>query len=164
MQNLTNFSDKKISVRRLVLEDLTDAKFMFTEYFDAINVLLRDDDIAIRNLISNPGSGIWMAYVDGMAAGCVALRPLPSIDGAAECKRLYVRQVFRRQGVAEALIATMEHDATTFGYQTIYLDSKDDLYAAIAVYERAGYYRCARYNDNPQATLFMSKTLSNGNN
>lgn len=161
MKNLLSLFEREMNVRRIVLEDFNDAKFMFTEYFDAIGVLLRDDDMAIRNLIRNPGSGIWMAYVDGMVAGCVALRPLPSIDGAAECKRLYVRQAFRRQGIAEALIAMMEHDAVTFDYQTIYLDTNDDLQAAIVLYERAGYYRCVRYNDNPQATLFMSKTLPN---
>jgi ribosomal protein S18 acetylase RimI-like enzyme len=134
---------------------------MFTEYFEAIGVVLRDDDIAIHNLICRAGSGIWIACVDGVAAGCVALRPLPGIDGAAECKRLYVRHAFRRRGIAEALIAMMESDAATFGYQTIYLDSNDGLQAAIVLYERAGYCRCGRYNDNPQATVFMSKTLQN---
>ena len=159
MTSLIGSAERKMTVRRIVLEDFNDAKFVFNEYFDAIAVVLRDDDLAIRNLISDTGSGIWIAYVDGVVAGCVALRPLPGINGAAECKRLYVRQAFRRQGIAEALTAMMERDALTLGYRTIYLDSKDDLQAAIMLYERAGYRRCSRYNDNPQATLFMSKTL-----
>jgi hypothetical protein len=33
------------------------------------------------------------------------------------------------------------------------------LQAAIAFYERHGYLRCDRYNDNPQATIFMRKRL-----
>lgn len=159
MKSFIGASERKMKVRRIVLEDFNDAKSVFNEYFDAIAVMLRDDDLAIRNLISDPGSGIWIAYVDGVVAGCVALRRLPTIDGAAECKRLYVRQAFRRQGIAEALTAMMERDAITFGYRTIYLDSKDDLQAAILLYERAGYRRCSRYNNNPQATLFMSKIL-----
>ena len=40
------------------------------------------------------------------------------------------------------------------------LDSKDDLRVALAFYERAGYQRCERYNNNPQATVFMKKCLS----
>ena len=53
----------------------------------------------------------------------------------------------------------MERDAAALGYAAIYLDSKDDLRAAIALYESAGYVSCMRYNDNPQATVFMSKNL-----
>lgn len=146
-------------VRRATLNQFDDARRLLMDYFDVIGVLLRDDDAAMRKLISDPASGLWLAYVDGVAAGCVALRPLPAIAGAAECKRLYVGQQFRRRGVAEALVAQMEHDAAAFGYRAIYLDSKDDLRAAIALYERAGYAACARYNDNPQATVFMAKQL-----
>jgi hypothetical protein len=42
----------------------------------------------------------------------------------------------------------------------IYLDSYDDLKAAIALYGKRGYDRCDRYNDNPQATLFMRKQIA----
>jgi len=31
--------------------------------------------------------------------------------------------------------------------------------AAIRFYERHGFERCERYNENPQATLFMRKPL-----
>jgi hypothetical protein len=31
--------------------------------------------------------------------------------------------------------------------------------SAIAFCERNGYVRCPRYNDNPQATIFMRKRL-----
>jgi len=149
-----------ISVHRIGLEAYEDARRLFTEYFDLIGVVLRDDDTAIRDLIGNPAAGVWLAYADGLAAGCVALRPLPAIPEAAECKRLYVASRFRRRGIAEALLAQMERDAAAFGYRTIYLDSKDDLRAALALYEGAGYTHCARYNDNPQASVFMSKRLA----
>ncbi len=148
-----------ISVRRATLDAFDDAKRLLIEYFDVIGILLCDDDIAMRSLISDSDSGFWIAYVGSVAAGCVALRPLSAMPGAAECKRLYVRQQFRRRGVAEALISSMERDAAALGYAAIYLDSKDDLRAAIALYESAGYVSCMRYNDNPQATVFMSKNL-----
>ena len=47
----------------------------------------------------------------------------------AEIKRMYVRERFRGRGVAARL------------------------------YERNGYQRCARYNLNPQAAIFMRKKL-----
>jgi hypothetical protein len=31
--------------------------------------------------------------------------------------------------------------------------------SAIRFYEQQGYERCARYNENPQATIFMRKEL-----
>jgi hypothetical protein len=31
--------------------------------------------------------------------------------------------------------------------------------AAIRLYDQLGYERCDRYNDNPQATIFMRKRL-----
>jgi GNAT superfamily N-acetyltransferase len=41
----------------------------------------------------------------------------------------------------------------------LYLDTKDDLDPAIRFYQRHGYKRCGRYNNNPQATIFMRKRL-----
>ena len=138
---------------------LADVTQLLNEYFDAIGVLLRDDAAAILAFLSDPTSGLWIAYADGVAAGCVALRPLPDLSGACECKRLYVNPQFRRRGLADALVAAMETFAGAAGYDTVYLDSKDDLHAAIALYGRLGYTDCPRYNDNPQATVFMRKAL-----
>ena len=54
----------------------------------------------------------------------------------------------------------LEQFARESGLEWIYLDSYDDLKPAIALYERRGYSRCDRYNDNPQATLFMRKRIT----
>ena len=54
----------------------------------------------------------------------------------------------------------LEEHARNHGMDWIYLDSYDDLKSAIELYERRGYMRCARYNDNPQATLFMRKKIA----
>ena len=147
------------TIVRATVAHVADAKRLLHEYFDVIGVLLRDDDAAILAFLSDPASALWIAYVDGEAAACVALRPLPTIAGAAECKRLYVGAQFRRRGLAESLMGALESFALEAGYQAIYLDSKDDLRAAIALYERLAYDHCARYNDNAQATVFMCKRL-----
>ena len=42
----------------------------------------------------------------------------------------------------------------------VYLDSKDDLKDAIRLYVKRGYQACDRYNDNPQATVFLRKKLN----
>jgi len=146
-------------VVRATADQLDDARHLLHEYFNVINVVLRDDDDAIRAFLNDASSAMWIAYVDGEAAACVAMRPLQEVAGATECKRLYVADRFRRRGLAEALMQALESHATQAGYNAVYLDTKDDLHAAIRLYEQLGYERCERYNDNPQATIFMRKRL-----
>jgi ribosomal protein S18 acetylase RimI-like enzyme len=78
---------------------------------------------------------------------------------SGECKRLYVKPWARGRGIADKLLDAQEMHAHKEGLEWIYLDSYDDLKTAIALYERRGYERCERYNDNPQATVFMRKKI-----
>jgi hypothetical protein len=57
------------------------------------------------------------------------------------------------------LLQAVEVHAAASGCASLFLDSKDDLVDAIRFYTRMAYVRCARYNDNPQATVFMRKDL-----
>ena len=145
---------------RATTAQLADARHLLHEYFDVIGVVLRDNDDAIRAFLDDASSAMWIAYVDGAPAGCVAMRPLPDIgSGAVECKRLYVADVYRRRGLSQALMAALEAHAAEAGHSVVYLDTKDDLHAAVRLYAQLGYERCERYNDNPQATIFMRKRL-----
>jgi ribosomal protein S18 acetylase RimI-like enzyme len=92
-------------------------------------------------------------------AGCIALRPLRTREQAGEIKRLYVRPEFRGSGAALALLVALEQYAQASGYEWLYLDSKDDLKAALRFYDRHGYEPCERYNHNQQATVFLRKAL-----
>src|SRR5205823_5504576 len=96
-------------------------------------------------------------YFGNTAVGCILYHPLVEMGSAGEVKRLYVRPAFRQRGVARALLEHLERFAASRGDEWLYLDTNDDLRAAIAFYERNGYVRCQRYNDNPQATIFMRK-------
>jgi GNAT superfamily N-acetyltransferase len=146
-------------IHRATAADLHQARHLLHEYFDAINVVLRDDDDAIRAFLNDPDAAMWIAYVDEAPAACVAMRPLDEVAGATECKRLYVTPAYRRLGLADALMEALEQHAAQAGYDAVYLDTKDDLIGAIKLYDRLGYERCARYNENPQATIFMRKRL-----
>lgn len=150
-----------IHLVRATAAQLNDARHLLYEYFDVIGVVLRDDDDAIRAFLGDASSAMWIAYVDGAPAGCVAMRPLPGVagGGAVECKRLYVADRYRRRGLSQALMRALEEHAARAGHTSVYLDTKDDLHAAIGLYDQLGYERCERYNDNPQATIFMRKRL-----
>jgi DNA-binding MarR family transcriptional regulator/ribosomal protein S18 acetylase RimI-like enzyme len=146
-------------VIRATLSHAADARTLLNEYYDAVNVTQRDTPNTVQNFLTDPDSGLWIAYLGDTPAGCVVLRPLKRFRSAAECKRLYVRAQFRRRGIAEALLDAMENFARRSSLRWIYLDSKDDLQLAIALYRRRGYKPCKRYNDNPQATIFLRKSF-----
>ncbi|HVJ06274.1 MAG TPA: GNAT family N-acetyltransferase [Candidatus Saccharimonadales bacterium] len=148
-----------ISVQRATAKQADPAFALIEEYYEAIGVMVRDDRAALEQYLVSPDASIWIATVDGEPAGCVMLRPLPEIPDAAEVKRLYVRPAFRGKRIAHALMQAAEEHARREGILWLYLDTKDDLHAAIHFYLSTRYERCPRYNDNPQATLFLRKRL-----
>ncbi len=130
------------------------------EYYDALSVMQRDTPEAIRKIIDDPCSDLWLAYLEENAVGCVVLRTLGSIPFAGECKRLYVQPMARGHRIADKLLDAQEDFARSKGLRWIYLDSYDDLEVAIALYRKRGYVSCERYNDNPQATVFLRKRIA----
>jgi DNA-binding MarR family transcriptional regulator/GNAT superfamily N-acetyltransferase len=148
------------SIQIVQLEKETqDAQAILQEYYETVNVLVRDKPGAIQAIIDAPASGVWLAYSGEEVVGCVVLRRLDFLAKSSECKRLYVRPWARGRGIANTLLDAQEVHARNEGLEWIYLDSYDDLKAAIALYEKRGYTRCERYNDNPQATVFMRKKI-----
>jgi DNA-binding MarR family transcriptional regulator/GNAT superfamily N-acetyltransferase len=136
-----------------------DAIRLLEEYYEAVNVVQRDAPEAVQKIIDDPGSGVWLAYLEEKAVGCVVLRRLGSIPFAGECKRLYVKPAARGHRIADRLLDALEDFARSHGLHWIYLDSYDDLKAAIALYRKRGYAECERYNNNPQATVFLRKNI-----
>lgn len=148
-----------IRVERARPDQVKEAYAIVCEYYDAVDVYVRDDAEAFRREYFGSGAGIWLARDGETVVGCIALRPLQEVAGGGEVKRLYVKPEYRGQGIAEQLLEALEAYARESGYGAIYLDSKDDLKTALRFYARHGYAECARYNENPQATVFMTKAL-----
>ena len=149
-----------MTVHRATLREVGDAYRIVSDYYEEIGVVVRDDRAAFEREYFVDGAGVWLATVEGETVGCIALRRLPSPTSSGEVKRLYVRVEHRGQGIAEALLKALEAYALEQGHAALYLDSKKDLMPAIRFYRRHGYLPCERYNDNPQATIFMCKLLS----
>lgn len=145
------------TIRRALLADETIVLSILQEYYDAAHVVVRDDATAVHDYLAGRGA-LWIAGVGADVIGCIALRPLDGTD-ACEVKRLYVRPKYRGQGIADALHEALESHARAAGFGWIYLDTTHGMQAAIKFYARHGYQPCERYNDNPQATIFMRKRL-----
>ena len=148
-----------LTIRPVTIAEAEDACSLIEEYYEAVQVIARDNRAQILHYISDPASCILLAYDGAAPVGCILYRPLPNMGSAGEVKRLYVRPAFRRRGIADKLLEALEQFASNQHAQWLYLDTTGDLKAAIAFYQRHGYLRCDRYNDNPQATIFMRKKL-----
>ena len=106
--------------------------------------------------VDEPGRFV-LASRDGVAVGCGTLRSLG--DGVAEIKRMWVDPAVRGIGLGRRLLSHLEGLAGQDGYRAIRLDTNGSLTEAIALYDRSGYRRIPRYNDNPYAQLWFEKTL-----
>ncbi len=147
------------TVHRAAVEEIGAAWRIVEEYYDAARVVARDSKDDFSRLYFGDGSGLWTASQATGVVGCIALRPLPAFPASGEVKRLYVHPASRGRGIAASLYGALHAYAEEFSYQWLYLDTTQEMTAAQRFYEALGYERCARYNDNPQATIFMRKEL-----
>ncbi|HXJ05467.1 MAG TPA: GNAT family N-acetyltransferase [Candidatus Acidoferrum sp.] len=148
-----------IVVRRAPSNDLDVAWKIIEEYYEAARVVARDAKEDFARTYFCDGAGVWVATAESDVVGCVALRPLVTIPNSGEVKRLYVRQSHRGRGIAAALYGALEYFARESGFEWLYLDTTDEMVAAQKFYAALGYQPTRRYNDNPQATIFMRKDL-----
>ena len=98
-----------------------------------------------------PRGALLLAMVNGELAACCGLRPLKSsgMTNTAEMKRLYVRPAFRGLGLGRHLAQAILHAAHRIGYDSVVLDTLDDMHAARAMYEDLGFREIPAYYRNP---------------
>ena len=137
-------------------EEMDAVRQIFQEYADSLNIDLEfqgfETEIAeLPGEYAEPRGQILLAQVDGVIAGCCALRPLDDCDypNAAEMKRLYVRQAFRGFGLGRQLAEAMLDAARQAGYDYVLLDTLDDMEAARALYVDLGFESIEPYYHNP---------------
>ena len=88
------------------------------------------------------------------------------LAGFADVKRMYVRNVARGRGVAQALLARIEAEARAAGSGLLMLETGVRQTAAFRFYQRYGFHRCAAFGAYaamaPQAistSVFLQKQL-----
>lgn len=131
---------------------------VFREYADSLGIDLcfQDFDRELQELPGEyrpPRGALLLASVDGVIAGCCALRPLDAVDypNAAEMKRLYVRKAFRGFGLGRQLAEAAIDAARQGGYACVLLDTLSDMEAARALYDDLGFQEIPPYYHNPIA-------------
>ena len=96
---------------------------------------------------SPPRGCILLAWENGRAVGCVAMRPMS--ETVCEMKRLYVRPSQRCRGLGRALAEELIARARLAGYGTMRLDTVSTMKAANVLYESLGFQQTEAYRHNP---------------
>ena len=131
---------------------------IFQEYRRSLSI-----DLCFQNfeaeLANLPGDyaaargSLLLVRVEGQVAGCCAMRPLDNVDypNACEMKRLFVRPAYRSFGLGRQLAEAIMDKARMAGYDSILLDTLDDMEAARALYVELGFEEVPPYYHNPIA-------------
>jgi ribosomal protein S18 acetylase RimI-like enzyme len=138
---------------RFVLESEGPARFCFGK--------LQDEIDGLPGGFIGLGGELLLAWVDGIAAGCLTYRALPAVSGGCEMKRLWVRPEFRGSGLGERLILELCERAGTAGYAAVYLDTMPaSMGPAYRMYQRLGFAECAPYHVGiAEGVVFMRREL-----
>jgi len=140
------------------------ARTLFEEYQAALGVDLGFQDFenelaTLPGQYAAPGGRLLLARIEGLVAGCVALRPL-SGDDVCEMKRLFVRPAFRASGVGRMLAERVIAEARSIGYRRMCLDTLPSMGRAQQLYELLGFREIEPYRHNPiNGTKYLALDL-----
>ena len=112
-------------------------------------------DFAARYLTSG-GAFLVAEEPDGIA-GCVGVTPIDA--DTCEMNRLYVRDEFRRRGLARALSIASMDAGRELGFTRMILDVVPERKVAIALYRSLGFTDTAPKHDYPFAMVFLARGL-----
>ena len=114
---------------------------------------------SLPKMYGAPRGVLLLAEIEGMTAGCAAVRPLD--DVTCELKRVYVRPDFRGTGMGRRLTETALQAAREMGYTRMRLDTLPQMAAAQRLYEDLGFRDIPAYYGEPMAgQRFMEAVLS----
>jgi DNA-binding MarR family transcriptional regulator/GNAT superfamily N-acetyltransferase len=104
-----------------------------------------------------PNGAFLVAYLDGQAVGCGAVKHDP--DGCTDIKRMWVSETARGRGIGRRLLGCLEDVARSHGSHTVRLETNDVLSEALGLYRSSGYEETAAFNDESFADRWFVKSL-----
>ena len=126
-----------IMIERAV-EAMTEVNDLIEELNGALGAAYEDHQrhgLSIEQLFE-PHVRFFLARLDGLAVGCGGVA---MFDDYAEVKRMYTRPAARGQGIAKALLRSIEEEARRAGKSVLRLETGTHQQEAIGLYERMGF-------------------------
>ena len=142
---------------------IQDVDLLFREYAASLEIDLdyqnfSDELSGLPGKYAKPNGRLYLAFVDGAPAGCVAMRRLD--EARAEMKRLYVRPAYRGLQIGMLLTQRVIRDAMQIGCRSLVLDTLSTMDQAKSLYRRLGFLEIEPYYDSPiPGTTFLSLAL-----
>jgi DNA-binding MarR family transcriptional regulator len=162
------------SVERLITASLVETRIVDPEHPDAkrclrayVAELNRRSDIpfdprngstAEPHEVRAPAGAFLIAYVNGEAIGCGAVKHRPG--GPSDIKRMWVAESARGLGIGRRLLRELEQLARDSGARVAQLETNAALVEAITMYRSAGYAEVPAFNDEPFAHHWLAKPLT----
>ena len=91
--------------------------------------------------LADPGKRYYYIATDdsGELIGGIGLAEAEYFENCCELQKLYLADKVKGEGLSYKLISLIEDTAKELGYQRMYLETHDNLEAAIHVYIKSGY-------------------------
>lgn len=136
-------------------ESLKSEVFRFTDkcFAEIGKAFEPDGRHSLYNDIEKEFDRFWCLLSDDKVAGTVAIRK--EDDTTAELKAMYLYKDLRGKGYGYKLLDLAMTYSKEKGYKRVVLDSMSKYDAALRLYEKYGFKRIDRYNDNQKADVFM---------
>lgn len=151
-----SFSKETAQLFKEYTEMLVHKDPSFKEYLDLQNYEKEITDLEVK--YGMPEGRLYIAFFNGEPAGCIGLKKIDPFS--CEMKRLYVKDAFRKKGIANKLVAKIIEDAKDIGYTSMFLDTLPFLKSALKLYKSYGFYETDSYNNSPMDTsVFMKLDL-----
>lgn len=140
------------SAIRLAYDDIDAVRGLFGEYVAMLGMDLSfqkyEEELAeLPGKYSLPDGRLFLAAVDSVPVGCIALRRFDA--GRGEMKRLFVQPQFRGMGLGRLLVEAVVAAARECGCTTLLLDTHRTLESSVALYRKLRFREVEPYYINP---------------
>lgn len=157
-----------VSIQALAV-DHPRAHELLAEYFRSREIGFAHQNVVYTAVfpapsVFTPPAGVFVVLVDdeGADAGCGGIRRIADDESGIryEVKHLYLRPRTRGRGWGRLLLDDLESRAREWDAAQLVLDTHHSLEAAAGLYRTSGFVEIDRFNDNPNADVWLRKKLS----
>ena len=157
-------NNEKLVIKKVIPGDNADVLKLIGELDEEL--LQRYPASSIHTLdldkITNENGVFLVGYISEVAVGCCSVCEIE--PGVGEVKRVFVKPQYRRKGIAERMMESLEEQAAECGFKLLRIEAGDKQPEAIAMYRKLGYYGIPKYGEyiNDPNSLCMEKRLTDG--
>ena len=98
----------------------------------------------LSGFYNHAGRVYYVLTENGTVIGGIGLAIFPGFANCCELQKLYLDDGAKGHGLGYEMIRFIEDKAREMGYKKIYLETHDNLAAAIHIYEKSGYVEIDR--------------------